>query len=1037
MKAEIANILGRCSALRFVPETEQAPLLEQFQEQRFGFGEVIVRQGEEADAFYVLLSGRARVIKLAADGSELSLNLLRAGDEFGESALLTDSTRSATVRCSSAVEVARLSRASFQKLLQERPELKAYLELSTRWRTLHNFLYEFSNFGRLPAATMKSLVEKLEPVAFAKGQLILREGEPAGPMFIIQQGRVRIFAGHEGQIRNRAFLREGEFFGELSILDSSARTASAEAVTDCQLLSLSPEAVRELNQQHQEFAKLLEERRAQYRLDEEARVPLDFAEEALPAEAAQTNKVEVDEPTLAPAAASEADPFADEQGLFVKRSRRIRRFPFVPQIDEMDCGAASLAMICRYFGRKVSLARIRQLCHTSLDGTSLKALSHAAAELGLASRALKISLRNLSHMPLPAIVHWEGNHWMVLYDLDDKFARVADPAGGLRRFPRKEFEEKWSGYTALFDFTVAFEKAPEGKPSITWMLPFFIEHRTSLLQAGGLAGVATLLQLIFPVLTQVVVDKVVVEQDVGLLHVAVVAMLVAGVFMLAANLLQQYLLSFIAVRVDAGLLDFLTRRLLALPMSYFNSRRTGDIQRRLDGARQLRTFMVQHGIGAVLAVIQLVGCVVLMGVYSFTLLGVFAATLPLYVGLMYFSLKVLRPVFADLEESHAKYSSYQIDAIKGIEAVKAAGAETAFRDAMLNQFLAVSRKMFRGNFIAMSYESAIQAISLFSTALFLLVGAHMVITGQFSIGGFVAFNTLLAMAYAAVLRTLGVWDEFQLMMVLLNRLNDIFENEPEQGYDRSRLKPVPTLEGHLELRKMSFRYGGAEATPILKEISLEISPGQTVAIVGRSGSGKTTLIKLIAGLMEPTEGTIHFDHTDLKTLNYRDVRRKIGVVLQENHLFSDTIASNIAFGDAEADYDRVFHAAQLANAHEFIMRLPLGYETKIGETGLALSGGQKQRICIARALYPDPPILIFDEATSALDTESERAIQDNMNRLMSGRTCLIIAHRLSTIRDAHSIVVLEKGQVAEAGTHDELMARRGLYFYLSSQQLGI
>jgi ABC-type bacteriocin/lantibiotic exporter with double-glycine peptidase domain len=284
---------------------------------------------------------------------------------------------------------------------------------------------------------------------------------------------------------------------------------------------------------------------------------------------------------------------------------------------------------------------------------------------------------------------------------------------------------------------------------------------------------------------------------------------------------------------------------------------------------------------------------------------------------------------------------------------------------------------------------------------------------------------------------LGVWDEFQLMMVLLNRLHDIFEQEPEQGHDRSRLKPVPTLEGHLELRKIGFRYGGPEAPDILKGIDLEIPPGKTVAIVGRSGSGKTTLIKLIAGLIEPTEGTIHFDHTDLKTLNYRDVRRKIGVVLQENHLFSDTIASNIAFGDAEPDFDRVFQVAQLANAHDFIMRLPLGYETKIGETGLALSGGQKQRICIARALYHDPPILIFDEATSALDTESERAIQSNMNRVMAGRTCLIIAHRLSTIRDAHSIVVLEKGQVAEVGTHDELMARRGLYFYLSSQQLGI
>ncbi|HXU77794.1 MAG TPA: peptidase domain-containing ABC transporter, partial [Methylomirabilota bacterium] len=384
-----------------------------------------------------------------------------------------------------------------------------------------------------------------------------------------------------------------------------------------------------------------------------------------------------------------------------------------------------------------------------------------------------------------------------------------------------------------------------------------------------------------------------------------------------------------------------------------------------------------------------------------------------------------------------KYSSHQIDAIKGIEAVKAAAAETAFRDRMLNEFLTLSRKRFRGNFILMSYDSALQTISLLSTALFLWVGAGMVIKGEFSVGAFVAFNALLAMAYGAVLRTLGVWDELQIMVVLLNRLSDIFEQEPEQGRDRSQLKPVPSLDGHIELRNVGFRYGGPEAPPILEGINLEVAPGKTIAIVGRSGSGKTTLIKLIAGLIEPTTGSILFDHVDLKALNYREVRRKIGLVLQENHLFSDTILHNISFGDPEPDFERVLRAAQLANAHEFIARLPLGYETRIGETGLALSGGQKQRVCIARALYHDPPVLIFDEATSALDSESERAIQENLGRLMAGRTSLVIAHRLSTIRDADSIIVLERGKVAEIGSHDELMARRGLYFYLSSQQLGI
>jgi len=483
------------------------------------------------------------------------------------------------------------------------------------------------------------------------------------------------------------------------------------------------------------------------------------------------------------------------------------------------------------------------------------------------------------------------------------------------------------------------------------------------------------------------------------------------------------------------MLDFLMRNMLALPMSYFQSRRTGDIQRRLDGARQLRLFFVQHGIGGMIAAVQIIGCVVLMGCYSLDLLGVFALTMPLYAGSMVFSVKVLRPLFAELEEGQAKYSSYEIDAIKGIEAVKAAAAEASFRELMLNEFLRLSRKRFHWNFIVMSYDSAIQTISLLSTALFLWVGAGMVIHSRISVGAFVAFNALVAMACASAVLMLSVWEEFQMIRVLMNRLNDIFDNEPEQGRDRSQLRPVPTLEGHLQLRHIGFRFGGPESPPILQDINLEVAPGKVVAIVGRSGSGKTTLIKLIAGLLEPTEGTILFDRLDLKRLNYRDLRTKIGLVLQENHIFSDTILRNIAFGDPEPDFDRVLWAAQLANAHDVISRLPFGYETRIGETGLALSGGQKQRVCIARALYHDPQVLIFDEATSALDSESERAIQENLTRLMKGRTCLVIAHRLSTIRDADTILVLERGRVAETGTHDELMARRGLYFYLSSQQL--
>jgi HlyB family type I secretion system ABC transporter len=1038
VKGHDIDVVRRSSAFRFLSDEHFAAIEALLQEEHYDFGDTIVKQDDPADAFYILTNGRARAIKTKPDGDEIPLGVLKPGDSFGEAALAEGGRRAATVRCSTSVDVLRIDRNDFLSLVAQAPELRHYIQIIGRNRAVQSFLYQFSNFGRLPGPALRGMIDKLVPIGFSKGSLIIRQGDAAGPMYVIEKGRARAFAGDgNGQRRNLAFYREGDFFGELSILNSAPRAASVEAFTDCQLLALEPQAVLDLRSRFPEFDKLLSERLAIYEAKTEARIPLDFAEELLPAETRRTDKTELEGEAAAVEPENKEEPFLDEHGYFRKKQKRIPKIEHIQQIDEMDCGAASLGMICRHFGRKVSLARIRQLCHTATDGTSLKALVRAATELGLAARALKVSLRNLPMMPLPAIVHWEGNHWIVLYDVDPEFVRVADPGLGLRKLPRSEFEAKWTGYAALFDYTTAFDQAPEAKPALTWMLPFLARFKTLLLQVLGLAMAVSVLQLVFPVFTQMVVDKVIVENDLGLLRTILIGMLAAVVFVQLSTLAQEYLLAFAAVRLDTAILDFLSRKLLSLPMTYFTSRRTGDIQRRLDGARQVRQFAVQQGIGALLAVIYLVGAIFLMAIYSPLLTIAFLATTPLYAGLMIFSVKVLRPLFAGVEESQGKYSSHQIDAIKGIEAVKAASAESGFRDAMLNEFLSVSKQMFRASFIVMSYDSVLQSIGLLSTAIFLWVGATQVINGHLSVGGFVAFSSLTAMAYSGILRTLGVWDNMQFASVLLNRLNDIFEQEPEQGHDRSRLVPVHSLEGRIQLRGVCFTYGGPEAPNILNDINLDISPGKMVAFAGRSGSGKTTLIKLVAGLLEPTEGAIYFDNVDLRTLNYRDVRRHIGMVLQENHIFNDTIARNIAFGDVEPDLDQVLMAAQAAAAHDFIMRLPLGYETKIGESGLALSGGQKQRVAIARAIYNNPPILIFDEATSSLDTESERAIQDNLGRLTAGRTTIVIAHRLSTIREADTIVVLEKGSVAELGNHDELMNQRGLYYYLSSQQLGV
>jgi ATP-binding cassette subfamily B protein len=1050
-------VLNNLRLLELLPADARQLVVDSFVPVSLPFGSVIVAEGEDADAFYVLAAGRARVVKKSENGEEITLAALRPGDSFGEMGLLRREKRSATVRASADVDLFRLDRSVFEALVRNHPAIRAYLELQVKNRSLNSFFRLYSPFAKLPVDALRLLMEGLETVEVTPGTLVIRQGEEAGPMYIVEEGRLRAFLEEDGRRNYRSYLRKGDFFGEISLFKGTPRTASVEAVSACRLLKLTAEIFGKLAATYPDFRRQIEERIAQYDYKRIARVPLDFAEELLPAEVGAQEFVgpeQVDQtPSPLPLSPErERDrgegvpvepeetslgPFATPDGQFVKRRRRIRRFPHVHQIDEMDCGAASLAMVCRHFGRSVSLARIRQLVHTSLDGTSLRGLCTAAAELGLAARAVKACGEDLAQMPLPAIVHWEGNHWLVLYDADAEQVRVADPALGLRRFSRKEFDLKWSGYAALFDYTAEFARAPERRAGLSWLGPFARPFARVLTQAVLLAIVVSALQMIQPIFTQVIVDKVLVERDLGLLQTLILSMMAVLVFMVLAMIVQRYLLSFVAVRIDAAALDFLTRKLLALPMNYFNTRRTGDIQRRLAGVRQVREFAVENGLRALTASVEILAAVALMLVYSWKLALVFLITAPLYAGLMHFSVRWLRPIFFTLEEAFGKYSSHQIDAIKGIETVKAMGAEGSLRELMLNQFLGIARRQFNADFTMMCYEGALTGVKFLALVLFLWVGALQVMDGQLTIGALVAFNSLVVLANENLEVVLNIWDHFQQAAVLLNRLDDVFQQEPEQGADHSHLLPVRSLEGRVSFRGLGLQYGGPESPKILEGVTIDVPPGKMVAIVGRSGSGKTSLIKCLAGLVEPTEGTILYDGVDLRKLSYRDLRRQIGFVLQENFLFSDTIARNIAFGEDEPDMDRVLWAARAANAHEFIERLPLGYDTKVGESGLAISGGQRQRVAIARALYHRPPILIFDEATSALDTESERAIKENMDQLLEGRTSFVIAHRLSTIRDADLIMVLEKGRLVEQGSHEELMKLQGLYYYLCSQQLGL
>jgi HlyB family type I secretion system ABC transporter len=712
-----------------------------------------------------------------------------------------------------------------------------------------------------------------------------------------------------------------------------------------------------------------------------------------------------------------------------------KRYPFFAQQSGSDCGAACLVMVGRYWGKRFSVNRLRDIANVDRNGASLRGLAIAAESIGFTTRPVKASLNKLAEQSLPAIVHWEGKHYIVVYEVTRNRVIVGDPAIGQRALTHAQFKADWTGYTLLLQPTALLKEAKEASTPFWQFFELVKPHSLVLLEVLIASIVIQLFGLVTPLFTQILLDRVVVQRSNLTLTAVGIGLLIFSLFRVAMSGLRQYLLDHTANRVDIALIVGFISHTFRLPLSFFESRYVGDIISRIQENRKIQRFLTGEALSIFLDLLTVFIYVGLMFWYSWKMALLVLVIVPPFVLLALIATPFLQRVSREIFSAHTEETGYLIQSLTGIRTVKSAAVEQTVRWHWEDLFGKSVKKTFSGQVIRNTLQIFSSTIQAVMTTALLWFGAWLVIQNEITIGQLVAFNMLQGNVIHPFQRLIVLWNELQEVIIAVERINDVIDTEPEEDLQHQSRQFLPAIRGHIRFLAVTFRYHPESDVNTLENLSFEVKPGQMIALVGRSGSGKTTISKLVLGLYPPTEGKILIDGYDITTLSMGSLRQQVGVVDQDTFLFGGTIRENISVSHPEATLEEIIEAAQLAGAHQFIKELPMGYETQIGEGGGMLSGGQRQRLAIARALLGNPRLLILDEATSHLDAESERIIQTNLNTILQNRTTLVIAHRLSTVRNADKILVLDKGILIESGTHDELMAKRGHYFYLNQQQL--
>lgn len=723
------------------------------------------------------------------------------------------------------------------------------------------------------------------------------------------------------------------------------------------------------------------------------------------------------------------------------------KFPLYYQLDAMDCGPTCLRMIAKHYGKSYSVQVLRERSSITREGVSLLGISDAADSIGLKNVGARIGFEQLKNdVPLPCIAHWKQKHFVVVYKIKNDQIWVADPARGHITYTRDEFLNGWIGTRAndedmglclLLEPTpdfYTFRDEKQNRNSFRFLLSYLKPYKKYMTQLilGLLLG--SLFLLIFPFLTQAVVDIGINNNDLGFITLVLVAQLILFVSITSVEVIRSWILLHLSTRINISLISDFLIKLMKLPIGFFDSKLIGDLLQRIGDQSRIENFLTTSTLNILFSAINLIVFSVVLLIYSWQVFLVFLlGTLIYFLWIQLFMQKRRKLDYLRFEQ-RSRNQSKLIELINGIQEIKLNNCEKQKRW----EWESIQAKLFRVNLktlsLSQTQDQGAAFIMRLVTILVTFLAARLVINGEITLGAMLAITYIIGQLNGPIDQLLGFLQTAQDAKISLERFGEIHHEKNEEDTDAEQITELPHNKS-ISINQLAFQYEGPRSPYVLRDIDLEIPEGKTTAIVGTSGSGKTTLMKLVLGFFNPVEGDISIGNAKLKNISGSFWRGKCGVVMQDGFIFSDSIAKNIAVGEEFIDKTRLYQAVDMACIREFIEELPLGYNTKIGQEGIGLSQGQKQRILIARAIYKQPEYLFFDEATNALDAQNERKVNENIGAISKGKTTVIIAHRLSTVKKADQIVVLDKGRIIERGTHTALIKEKGKYYELVKEQL--